>query len=58
MEFYLVSNVHQLTVLSNGSLFLNSIEKEDEGMYKCNVSNGIGTSLTKTIIVRVIGTYI
>ncbi|KAG8174643.1 hypothetical protein JTE90_019624 [Oedothorax gibbosus] len=58
MEFYAISNLPQLSILSNGSVFLNSIEKEDEGMYKCNVSNGIGSSLVKTIVVRVIGTII
>ncbi|GIY04341.1 hemicentin-1 [Caerostris extrusa] len=31
-----------------------TIDKDDEGMYQCNVSNGIGSSLTKIIVVRVI----
>ncbi|XP_035221094.1 Down syndrome cell adhesion molecule-like protein 1 homolog isoform X10 [Stegodyphus dumicola] len=38
----------------NGSLLLNAISKEDEGMYKCNVSNGIGSPLIQSIIVKVI----
>ncbi|KAG8187812.1 hypothetical protein JTE90_001187 [Oedothorax gibbosus] len=53
-DFLPVTNMQLPTVFSNGSLFLSSIQKEDEGMYKCNVSNGIGTPLLRTIIVRVI----
>ncbi|GBM46999.1 Titin [Araneus ventricosus] len=51
----LVSISNQITVFSNGSLYIENIEKEDEGMYKCNVSNGIGSSLVKTIMIKVIG---
>ncbi|GIX68192.1 titin [Caerostris extrusa] len=42
----------------NGSLVLNEISKEDEGMYRCNISNGIGTPLVKSVIIRVIGTNV
>lgn len=45
----------QKVVHSNGSLFLESITKEDEGVYKCNITNGIGNSLVKTVMVKVIG---
>lgn len=41
--------------LHNGSILLKEIDKSDEGMYKCNISNGIGDPLFKTIIVKVIG---
>ncbi|XP_035221091.1 Down syndrome cell adhesion molecule-like protein 1 homolog isoform X7 [Stegodyphus dumicola] len=47
-------SVNHLTIQSNGSLHLSSIQKEDEGMYKCNISNGIGSPLFKTIAVKVI----
>ncbi|PRD27650.1 UNVERIFIED_CONTAM: Down syndrome cell adhesion molecule-like protein [Trichonephila clavipes] len=53
-EFIPVSNLAQHTILSNGSLQLSSISKDDEGLYRCNVSNGIGISLLKTIVIRVI----
>lgn len=42
-------------ILSNGSLLFESISKKDEGMYKCNVSNGIGIPLTKEVMIKVIG---
>lgn len=41
--------------MKNGSVLLKEIDKAAEGMYKCNISNGIGNSLIKTIIVKVIG---
>ncbi|KAF8793077.1 Hemicentin-1 like protein [Argiope bruennichi] len=51
----LASVSNRITVFTNGSLYVENIEKEDEGMYKCNVSNGIGSSLIKTIMIKVIG---
>ncbi|XP_055939186.1 cell adhesion molecule DSCAM-like isoform X9 [Argiope bruennichi] len=53
-EFLPLSNSAQSSISSNGSVYIASINKEDEGMYKCNVSNGIGAFLTKIIVVRVI----
>lgn len=41
--------------MKNGSILLKEIDKTAEGMYKCNISNGIGDPLIKTIIVKVIG---
>lgn len=55
LDFVPLPNTHPSTPLSNGSLHLSAITKEDEGMYKCNVSNGNGPSLIKDIVVRVIG---
>ncbi|GFS88039.1 titin [Nephila pilipes] len=46
------------SVYPNGSMYLTSVDKEDEGMYKCNVSNGIGPSLTKIVMLRVIGMFL
>ncbi|XP_035221090.1 Down syndrome cell adhesion molecule-like protein 1 homolog isoform X6 [Stegodyphus dumicola] len=54
MEFIPISSFTQSVVHQNGSLFINSIQKEDEGLYKCNVSNGIGEPLLKTVVVKVI----
>ncbi|PRD27170.1 UNVERIFIED_CONTAM: Down syndrome cell adhesion molecule-like protein [Trichonephila clavipes] len=54
-DFFLLSESNQVRINSNGSLHIESVVKEDEGMYKCNISNGIGKSLIKTIMVKVIG---
>ncbi|XP_055939181.1 cell adhesion molecule DSCAML1-like isoform X4 [Argiope bruennichi] len=54
MDFFPISSLSQASLFLNGSLQLNDIKKENEGMYKCNASNGIGLSLIKTIMVRVI----
>lgn len=53
LDFVPISSL--AAVFSNGSLHLNTVTKEDEGMYKCNISNGIGTALVKTVVLRVIG---
>ncbi|GFX19862.1 down syndrome cell adhesion molecule homolog [Trichonephila clavipes] len=42
------------TVLQNGSLILKSVQKEHEGLYKCNVSNGVGESLDSIMSLKVI----
>lgn len=54
-DFSPLSLTNQAVVHTNGSLYLESIVKEDEGMYKCNITNGIGNALVKTVMVRVIG---
>lgn len=56
-DFLSLSGNNQATAFSNGSLYIESIKKEDEGMYKCNISNGIGNSLIKTVMVKVIGMW-
>ncbi|KAG8172950.1 hypothetical protein JTE90_005599, partial [Oedothorax gibbosus] len=40
----------------NGSIVLPNIQKENEGLYKCNISNGIGDPLFKAVVIKVIGT--
>lgn len=50
-----ISTSDHLTVAPNGSLLVLSLEKSDEGLYKCNVSNKIGSPLLKTLAVKVIG---
>ena len=42
-------------VMENGTLAINGIKKEDEGIYQCSASNDIGTPLTKSASLRVIG---
>ncbi|XP_035221093.1 Down syndrome cell adhesion molecule-like protein 1 homolog isoform X9 [Stegodyphus dumicola] len=54
VDFSPISVRNQVTVYPNGSLHLDAITKEDEGMYKCNISNGIGNDLIKTIVIKVI----
>ncbi|XP_055939188.1 cell adhesion molecule DSCAML1-like isoform X11 [Argiope bruennichi] len=54
MEYMQISNSEQYELQKNGSLILKDIQKDLEGMYKCNISNGIGDALVKTIIVKVI----
>lgn len=48
---------NEISFYSNGTLHIDSITKEDEGMYKCNISNGIGNALIKTVLIKVIGMY-
>ncbi|XP_055939187.1 cell adhesion molecule DSCAML1-like isoform X10 [Argiope bruennichi] len=53
-DFIPISESNQVIVHPNGTLQFPHITKEDEGMYKCNVSNGIGNDLIKTIVIKVI----
>ncbi|XP_023225146.1 Down syndrome cell adhesion molecule-like protein Dscam2 [Centruroides sculpturatus] len=45
------------TIFGNGSLTLTEIEKADEGIYSCEISNGINQELKKTITIRVTAFY-
>ncbi|XP_071036965.1 cell adhesion molecule DSCAML1 [Parasteatoda tepidariorum] len=54
-EFRPIRVSNHLNALTNGTLILVSIQKTDEGLYKCNVSNNIGSPLLKTVAVKVIG---
>ncbi|KAF8793104.1 Down syndrome cell adhesion molecule-like [Argiope bruennichi] len=54
-EYVSIMDSKQYIFHKNGSLVLEGITKDHEGVYKCNVSNGIGEPLIKTIIVKVIG---
>ncbi|XP_049273239.1 Down syndrome cell adhesion molecule [Rhipicephalus sanguineus] len=38
-----------ITVLANGSLLITSVRSSDSGLYRCDVENGVGTLITKTI---------
>lgn len=41
--------------MENGTLIINGISKEHEGIYQCSVSNEVGPSLQKSASLRVIG---
>lgn len=56
-EYVPIAITDQNNILKNGSLIISHIQKDHEGMYRCNVSNGIGDPLLKTVIVKVIGRY-
>nr|XP_042908976.1 Down syndrome cell adhesion molecule homolog [Parasteatoda tepidariorum] len=55
VAFAPISVSKDVTLFNNGSLLLSDISKATEGIYKCNVSNGIGKDLIKSIIVKVTG---
>lgn len=50
-----VANPTSTSILENGTLIINGIKKEDEGVYQCTVSNDVGTPLHKSATLRVIG---
>ncbi|CAN8018584.1 unnamed protein product [Ixodes persulcatus] len=39
----------RLRVLANGSLSIVHVEPEDSGLFRCDVENGVGATLTKTV---------
>lgn len=43
-------------IWTNGSLTIHPVQKGHEGLYKCNASNGVGSSLEAIMSLRVIGT--
>ncbi|XP_077487144.1 cell adhesion molecule Dscam1-like [Amblyomma americanum] len=46
----LVGNKDEHTsVLANGSLVISGVRSSDSGLYRCDVENGVGTLITKTI---------
>ncbi|KAL1419263.1 hypothetical protein MTO96_005355 [Rhipicephalus appendiculatus] len=38
-----------IRVLANGSLVITGVRSSDSGLYRCDVENGVGTLITKTI---------
>ncbi|KAH9380938.1 hypothetical protein HPB48_008401 [Haemaphysalis longicornis] len=38
-----------ISVLANGSLVIAGVRTSDSGLYRCDVENGVGTLITKTI---------
>ncbi|GFS88049.1 down syndrome cell adhesion molecule-like protein Dscam2 [Nephila pilipes] len=51
-----VMGLNRATLSSNGSMIISEISKDDEGIYKCNVTNGIGNDLVKAVIIKVTDT--
>ncbi|XP_045506912.1 Down syndrome cell adhesion molecule-like protein Dscam2 [Colias croceus] len=39
--------------LANGTLVIDEVSLSDEGLYSCNIENGVGTPLSKTIWISV-----
>lgn len=46
---------NSVNIMENGTLSINGINKEHEGIYQCSVSNEVGPSLQKSASLRVIG---
>jgi hypothetical protein len=40
-------------LLSNGSLLLQNVKEDREGIYVCQATNGIGTGIGKVVQVKV-----
>jgi hypothetical protein len=43
--------------LPNGTLVIEEVSLSDEGLYSCNVENGVGQPLSKTVWMSVNSTY-
>lgn len=60
---FLGFNLQQMETLSSthwrtgedGSLSTSGVKKEDEGFYSCEVANGVGEGLRKTVRIEVQG---
>ena len=52
-QFRDILSSYRYQVFSNGSLYLQEAEVSDAGLYMCQISNGIGTDLSKVIQVQV-----
>ena len=48
-KFNTIISNHHVYILENGSLFINEIEKSDEGKYMCLATNGVNPTLSKFI---------
>ena len=46
-------NTFQTQVYENGTLFIESVDRKDSGLYLCHVSNGIEPDLSKIIRIQV-----
>ncbi|KAG0439399.1 hypothetical protein HPB47_016663, partial [Ixodes persulcatus] len=52
-EFVALHPVGRRKIHDNGTLVIESVESDDEGLYQCDVSNGVAPSISKTIKVSV-----
>lgn len=58
-EYKQIMNIHgKITLLSNGSIWMENLSPHDEGYYLCSASNGIGSGLSKVIFVGVNGKFV
>ncbi|XP_067138886.1 cell adhesion molecule Dscam1-like isoform X1 [Centruroides vittatus] len=48
-EFKSVVSSSHMYVLENGSLVIADVQKSDEGLYLCEASNGVGSTLSKVV---------
>lgn len=44
-----------ILLMENGTLSIDGLKKEDEGVYQCSVANDVGKPLQKSASLRVIG---
>ena len=54
-QWTLVTNNQHFRIESNGSLTILNVQNEDSGLYQCQVSNGIGEGLKKTVSISIKG---
>ncbi|XP_023225211.1 Down syndrome cell adhesion molecule homolog [Centruroides sculpturatus] len=52
-----IMTADNIVVSTNGSLIITDIRKTQEGLYRCEVYNGVGEVLSKDISIRVIELY-
>uniref|UniRef100_A0A4D5RT34 Putative cell adhesion molecule n=1 Tax=Ixodes scapularis TaxID=6945 RepID=A0A4D5RT34_IXOSC len=52
-EFVALHPVGRRKIHDNGTLVIESVESDDEGLYQCDVSNGVAPPISKTIKVSV-----
>ncbi|XP_054164202.1 cell adhesion molecule Dscam2-like [Oppia nitens] len=53
----IISNSHMHS-LFNGSLAINDVQLDDEGVYLCQANNGVGTGISKLVTLKVhVGAY-
>ncbi len=48
-------NSFHYQIVENGTLFIDTADKKDSGLYLCHVSNNIGSDLSKIIRVQIHG---
>lgn len=59
MDYQPIQNFHSHTILlANGSLWIESVDPQDEGHYLCRAANDVGAGLTKVIYIGVNGSLL
>ncbi|KAL3203339.1 hypothetical protein MRX96_041922 [Rhipicephalus microplus] len=57
-DFVPLHPVGRRKIYDNGTLVIENVESDDEGLYQCDVSNGVAPPLSKTIKVSVHGKHV